>query len=191
MPMSNFRVCSGDSIYLDNFSSSLQASTTFKWSANNTTTGIAPLGVGAISFISDNPSLLDRMSRVSIFPVVGQCVGTAETFDITVTGTAQIDTTLIQLKETVCSESVLKIDLNGLAPGTSFKWENDNPSIGLPANGEGSINFNTMLNATGMNQLAIIKVFPLQNGCVGQYKEIQITLKTTDKICSPMKVTRN
>jgi hypothetical protein len=191
MPLSNFRVCSGDSIYLDNFSSSLPDNTKFKWSANNTETGIAPEGEGGISFISSNPTLIDRMTRVSIYPVTGTCVGTAETFDITVTATAQLDTTLIQLKQTVCSEAPLKIDLNGIVPATNFKWENDNPSIGLPANGEGNINFNTIMNATGLNQVATLRILPIVNGCVGQYKEIQITLKTTDKICSPMKVTRN
>ncbi|MCF0218945.1 MAG: hypothetical protein HUK14_04110 [Muribaculaceae bacterium] len=50
---------------------------------------------------------------------------------------------------------------NVLGAGASYAWTNDNPSIGLPASGEGAICFDAV-NNTGVPQVANITVVPFK-----------------------------
>src|SRR6187549_2221731 len=67
--------------------------------------------------------------------------------------------------QTVCKDQNTDlINFTSSDPGTVFFWTNDNPSIGLPANGVGNIGSFAGINNTSVPQTATITVTPKVTG---------------------------
>jgi uncharacterized repeat protein (TIGR01451 family) len=82
--------------------------------------------------------------------------------------------------QTLCDNtSTTPILFAGGIPGTNFSWTNSNTSIGLPANGSGSIQSFNAINNFGIPIAAPIIVTPEFNGCVGQSQTFTITVIPT------------
>jgi len=66
----------------------------------------------------------------------------------------------------------------GNLPGMIFEWTNDNPSIGLPASGNGDIPSFPAINSTNTPLIATITVKPFGDGCYGDSNVFTITINT-------------
>jgi len=77
----------------------------------------------------------------------------------------------------VCNNSIVSIaNFTSSVSGTIYNWQNTNPSIGLSANGSGSIPTFTANNTTANSINAIITVTPTALGCNGVPKNFTITV---------------
>ncbi|HYG03559.1 MAG TPA: PKD-like domain-containing protein [Chryseosolibacter sp.] len=85
--------------------------------------------------------------------------------------------------QTLCNGSnTSPIVFSGTA--TTFSWANDNPSIGLAANGSGDITSFTAINGGAGNQIATIIVTPDNAGCQGTPEIFTITVEASPTIAN-------
>lgn len=131
--------------------------------AGNATLAVSPASTTAYSLVS-----------VQINPP-GGC-------STTVSGTATVTVSAVPAADAVSSINVCTGD-NVLVPaftstptGASFAWTNSNPSIGLAANGTGSIASFAGLNTGTSPNSGTITVTPTMNGCVGSDMTFTITI---------------
>ena len=112
------------------------------------------------------------------------CTGTPEQFTISITPTPTI-TSISNNAQVLCAGNpILPIQIIGSISGTIYQWSNDNPSIGLSANGNGNIASFNAINNTNLVQTANITVTPIivntgntpQDTCVGQAQTFTITV---------------
>ena len=78
-------------------------------------------------------------------------------------------------------ENTTPVNFTSPVPNTTFTWANNNPSIGLGANGNGNIASFTAATTGLLDNIANIDVIPSVNatGCVGPTESFQITIKNT------------
>lgn len=70
--------------------------------------------------------------------------------------------------QTICnSTNTTAVNFTSSVAGTTYSWVNSNPSIGLPASGNGNINVFNAINTGTTVQVATITVTPTAAGCVG------------------------
>jgi hypothetical protein len=168
------------------------AGTTFAWTNNNTSIGLAASGTGTNipAFTAVNPTTDPLVATVSITPTANTCVGTVRTFKYTVNPTPAVN---FILSTEACANSLTKdIIFGGPVLGTTYSWTNTNATIGLPASGNGNIAPFTALNTGTTTQVGNITVTPTANTCVGPSKMFSIAVHpiptlssatTTSPIC--------
>lgn len=108
-----------------------------------------------------------------------------------VTNTWQVTTTYVALpsinpigNQVVCAgTSTTATSFTGNA--TTYSWTNDNPTIGLPASGNGNINAFTATNTTTSPITATITVTPFNNPCSGPPTTFTITVNPSPTVTNP------
>ncbi|MGB2173381.1 MAG: PKD-like domain-containing protein [Flavobacteriaceae bacterium] len=192
-PISSEVVCNGDSFTPIAFSTSnTSGTTTYSWTNDNTSIGLAPTGSTDIAaFTATNITTIPQVATIVVTPTYtfnGQvCSGSPETFQLTVNPSAQVNQPTSQI---LCEgELVSNIDFDTLNTGgtTTYDWTNDNVTIGLSASsGSGDISSFTALNSTGIPQVANIIVTPtFTNGsvtCTGASKSFTITVNPSAQV---------
>ena len=78
------------------------------------------------------------------------------------------------------------IAVSGPVPGTTFNWVNNNPAIGLGANGTGNIPSFTTNNSTTAPISALITVTQSANGCNGPPTTFTITVNPAPVLNTPL-----
>jgi len=139
--------------------------TTYAWTNDNATIGLAASGSGNIaSFTAINTGLLlPEIANITVTPTANGCDGATQSFSITVLPGSAINGVSDQ---TVCDgASTSAVAFSGGLPGTTFSWTNDNTSTGLPASGNGDIDSFTATNTGTVAQTSTITVTPLGSGC--------------------------
>ncbi|OQP61135.1 mucin 2, oligomeric mucus/gel-forming [Niastella vici] len=120
-----------------------------------------------------SPSLNNNATTTYTFaPDTGQCAS-ATTFTVQVDPLpALIDIT----RDTTIYDGTVLASYNFTVnnPGGSIKWNNSNPSIGLPASGTGSLPSFTATNMADTPYTAIITTIPFSNGCAGVSQSFKI-----------------
>lgn len=151
--------------------------TTYNWTNSNPTIGLPASGSGNIaSFIADNAGTTTQTATITVTPSGGPCNGPTTSFTITVYPIPNVNTVADQ---TLCGSALTtNVVLSGGVSGTTYSWTNSNTSIGLPANGSGSIAPFTAINNGTAPQTAIITVIPTVNGCNGAGMSFTITVNT-------------
>lgn len=192
-PISSEVVCNGGSFDLIEFSTSnTSGTTTYSWTNDNTSIGLAASGSTDIAaFTATNISTIPQVATIVVTPTYtfnGQvCSGSPETFQLTVNPSAQVNqpTPLILCE----GELVPDIEFDTLNTGgtTTYDWTNDNVNIGLSdPNGSGDIGSFIALNSTGIPQTANITVTPtFTNGlvsCSGTPKSFTITVNPSAQV---------
>ncbi|MCX6270458.1 MAG: gliding motility-associated C-terminal domain-containing protein [Bacteroidetes bacterium] len=154
------------------------AGTVFHWANNNSSIGLADSGTGDIpAFVTTNTGTSIVTATTTITPVANGCEGLPVSFTITVYPTPTVN---LVAEQTVCNQSnTIPITLSGPVAGTTFSWTNNDPSIGLPASGNGDIPEFTAANATFVNVTATITVSPSANGCTGTSLPFTFTIYPT------------
>jgi gliding motility-associated-like protein len=152
-------VCSGLQTTQINF---VGTGTSYSWTNNNPSIGLAAAGTGLISpFTAVNNTNAPLVATITVTPIYSNqlvdCQGTPVSFTITVNPTPAVNDPIDQV---VCNNtSTTAISFTGT--GTSYSWTNSTPSIGLPINGIGNISSFTATNGTAGQLNGVITVTPL------------------------------
>ncbi|SHL12754.1 gliding motility-associated C-terminal domain-containing protein [Chitinophaga jiangningensis] len=157
------------------FSSPL-GGTTYQWTNNNTSIGLAASGTGNISsFTLKNAGTVNNVATITVVPLYKGCAGTPQSFTITARPVPSVNALTPQV---LCTGAPTQpIVLSSSVAGTIFSWTNDNPAIGLPAAGTGDIPVFTATNLQAVPVVANIVVVPSANGCTGPQQITTITVK--------------
>lgn len=137
-------------------------SSSYTWTNNNTSIGLAASGVDSIpAFTTTNTTNAPSIATITVTlnnPPIG-CIDTIRTYTITVNPDPIVDTIA---PISLCNEEQSAVvSFTSSASGTLYKWTNDNPNIGLAASGIGDIPSFTASNNTNTPQLANVTVTPL------------------------------
>ncbi|MBP2281685.1 gliding motility-associated-like protein [Flavobacterium sp. CG_23.5] len=156
--------------------SSSSALTTFSWSNNAPSIGLAASGTGNIpAFTATNAGISPVVATITVTPsnALG-CNGIPKTFTITVNPTP---TPLVLTNQEYCNGvATSPIIFSNNVSGTTYTWINSNVAIGLAANGTGNIPAFTPKNTSGNPITATISVTPKANGCTGTWQDFTITV---------------
>jgi hypothetical protein len=162
-PITNQTLCAGSTTTAVNFTGTVGA--TYSWSNSNTAIGLTASGTGNIaSFTTTNAGSTAISGTISVTPTLNGCVGTPQTFTITVNPIPVVNAVTSQ---TVCAgQSFTAVNFTGTA-GSTYSWENTNTTIGLAASGSGNIGAFTGTNTGTTAIQGTVSVTPTLNGCVG------------------------
>ncbi|MGO4819444.1 PKD domain-containing protein [Flavobacterium sp. W22_SRS_FP1] len=155
--------------------------TTFDWTNDTPSIGLAAVGSGNIaSFTATNTMLISVTATITVSPKANGCLGTPKTFTITVNPSPTMD---LPLSQTICNgQSSTAILFSGAIPSTVYKWTNSNPTIGIGATGTGDIPAFTAIN-NGTNPIvANFTVTPSLNGCIGATRPFTITINPSPAV---------
>jgi gliding motility-associated-like protein len=176
-------LCAGETSTLINFSGNVSG-TTYNWSSNSTSIGMAASGSNSItSFTAINTGLTPVIATVTVTPTANSCTGLSKTFKITVNPRPNVNSITNLVKCNGIASGT--IPFTGSVNGTTFDWTNDTPSIGLAASGSGSIPSFTTTNTGITPVIATITVTPKANGCLGTPTTFTITVNPTPTVDLP------
>ena len=164
--------------------------TSYSWTNSTSSIGIPFAGVGNIpSFTAINGLTAPIIATLTVTPdftggSVG-CSGATQTFTITINPTPVVNDLPDQI---VCNgSSTAALPFTGT--GTAYSWLNTTPSIGLSANGSGTIGAFITSNISSSPVNAIVTVTPqFANAgltCSGSVQTIGITVNPTPTVNDP------
>jgi len=167
-------LCNGASTTAVTFTGS-GVGTTYNWTNSNPSIGLPATGSGNIgSFTAINTGTTAQTATITVSPLGSGCSGANTTFTITVNPTPTVNGIADQ---TLCGNtSTTNVVMSGGVGGVTYNWTNSNPSIGLPASGDGTIAPFTAINNGTTPQTATITVTPTANGCSGTTTSFTITV---------------
>ena len=186
-------VCNGAQVAAINFTGP-STGTTYVWSNNNPSIGLAASGTGNIAnftAINNGNTPITATVTVTAQYVNGTqiCTGNAETFTITVNPTPNV---VDPANQNLCvGNQSLPVLFTGNVSGTTYAWTNNNPSVGLPASGTGNI-----ASITGQNpgQTPIVATISVQAQysnagqlCLGNTETFTITVNPQPQVTAPTK----
>ncbi|RYD59566.1 MAG: T9SS type A sorting domain-containing protein [Sphingobacteriales bacterium] len=178
--ITNQVVCNGDMTDPINFTGFV-GSTTYSWTNNNASIGLAASGTGDIAaFTATNTTTTPVTATITVVPTANGCAGTSKTFTIRVNPTPTINAVADLARCNGASTGT--ISFSGSVSGTTYAWVNNNISIGLPAGGTGNISSFAVTNATNAPATATISVTPTANSCSGASDNFTITVNPTPTV---------
>jgi hypothetical protein len=173
-------------------------STTYSWTNTETGIGLAASGSDSIpSFLATNTGTSQLSGNITVSPTyynggVG-CPGSSEGFTLTINPAGQADN---QSDVIYCNgEVTTQIDFttSNSDGSTSYSWTNDNPLIGLPANGNNFVQSFTATNGGTEQDTALITVTPTySNGgesCDGPEMTFMILVNPSGQVYDPIDTT--
>src|SRR5205814_239629 len=142
--------------------------TTYSWTNDNTSIGLAAPGTGNISvFTVVNSGSSPLVATIVATPTFNNgsvdCTGSSKTFNITVNPTAQVNQPTSQVVCRGSSTTLLTFGTANSGGIMSYSWTNNNPSIGLAASGNGDISSFAATNSGTTPAIATIVVTPTFN----------------------------
>ncbi len=175
--VANQTLCNGSATTAVTFSGPV-AGTTYSWTNNTTSIGLAGSGNGNIpSFTAANTTNAPVTATITVTPSANGCTGAPITFTITVNPTPTVN---VVANQTLCNGSpTTAISFSSPVSGTTYAWTNNTTSIGLAASGNGDITSFTATNTTNAPITATITVTPTANGCPGPVRTFTITVNPT------------
>ncbi|QBN17794.1 PKD-like domain-containing protein [Flavobacterium nackdongense] len=179
-PISSIIRCNGSATGLINFTGTVSG-TSFEWTNDNTSIGLAASGSGNIaSFTAINGGASPQIANITVTPKANGCTGTVRTFTITVNPSPTVD---LPSNQTVCNgQQTTAVAFTGSLINTLYNWTNNNTSIGLGASGVGDIPAFTALNNGTNPVVATITVTPILNGCTGTARNFTITVNPSPAV---------
>ena len=183
LPVAPLIACNAANIAEIVFSSTI-AGTTYRWTNNNTTIGLAAGGSGNIaSFNAVNTSYAPVIATITVIPTANGADGLPVDFTITVNPTADV---IAPASQVFCNrETTSEISFQSNVAGTTYSWTNNNTTIGLAANGTGPIPAFTTSNTSTTPLIATITVTPMANGCTGLPVSFTLTVNPTPDVIQP------
>jgi gliding motility-associated-like protein len=161
--LSNQTICSGNSSALISFSSNLTG-TQYSWINSNLTIGLGTSGSGnsIAPFTTSNTNSQPSQSIISVTPSLvtnsQTCTGTPVAATITVNPIPVMNPIS---NPSFCHGSAASVLLSSsINSGMTYNWTNSNTTIGLGANGIGSLSF-TAQNNTSLAASGQINVTPI------------------------------
>ena len=167
---------------------------TYTWTNDQISIGLAASGTGDIaSFTATNSGTAPVVATIVVTPHFENgtvtCDGPAKTFTITVNPAAEVNQ---PTSEVVCNNAPTAA-ITFTTPNTggtiTYTWTNEQPTIGLAANGIGDIPSFTAINGGTAPVVATIVVTPhFENGavtCDGPPKTFTITVNPAAEVNQP------
>ncbi|RYZ24619.1 MAG: T9SS type A sorting domain-containing protein [Chitinophagaceae bacterium] len=156
----NQTICAGSGTTAVNFSGSLNG-TSYSWTNNNTSIGLAASGSGTInSFTATNAGTTQQVAAITVTPFADGCAGSPASFTISVN---PLPTVNAVSNQAVCNgATTAAVAFTGNLSGTNYSWSNSNPAIGLAANGSGNIPAFTATNNTSAPISGTVTVTPVR-----------------------------
>ncbi len=183
---SNQVVCNNSNTLPVSFSTTnTGGTTTYSWTNNNTSIGLAASGTGNIAtFVVSDNGTVPVVATVAVTPTYTNggvsCTGTAKSFTITVNPSAQVNQPPSQALCYNTSTAAIVFGTNNSGGTTTYAWTNSAPSIGLAATGTGNIAAFTAINPGTSPVVATIVVVPTFTyagvSCSGTGKTFTITV---------------
>lgn len=181
-PIADQEICNNSNTATVTFTGSV-VGTTYNWTNDNTSIGLAANGSGDIaSFTATNAGIINEVATIEVTPEANGCTGSSETFTITVNPTPVADNITDQI---VCNGNAtdqVVFSSNVVAYPNTFDWVNDTPSIGLASSGTGNISPFSAVNNGTAPVVAQITVTPTANGCTGVDEVFTITVNPTPTV---------
>lgn len=173
--IANQTVCNGAVTEDVEFSSNMAAST-YSWTSNDSTIGIADHGwVNIPGFTVTNNTTAPVTATFNVVASVNSCASAPTSFTITVKP-SPVANNLTNVM--VCNGAMTSpINFTSATPGATYSWTNDNTSIGITGTGSGNIAPFTASNLSNDNMVANINVTATANGCTGTAQPFSITVK--------------
>lgn len=167
-------LCAGATTSAVSFTGAI-AGTQFAWTNSLTSIGLPASGSGNIAaFTAMNSGTSTASARLVVSPMLNGCTGTPDTFAIQVKPVPVISAVADQ---TLCAGTTTQpVVFNTNLSGSIFTWVNNNPLIGLPASGTGSIAAFVGQNTGNTPVSARIVATPSFNGCVGATESFDIVV---------------
>ncbi len=180
-------VCAGDNVPASAFAST-PTGASFSWTNNNTGTGLGASGNNNTpSFTATNAGTTAIVSTVTVTPAFGSCVGTPQSYTITVNPVPVINPVA---DVTACEGDNVAGSAFGSTPaGATFSWTNSNTSIGLGASGTNDYAAFTAGNPGTGSITATITVNATLAGCDATPETYTITIGQTPTMTTPTNVT--
>ena len=145
----NLTVCNGDAIATIDFTGDVPG-TVFNWVNNTPSIGLATSGTDDIAGFNGLNSGTDPVTAtITVTPSVGTCVGSSETFTITVNPAPLAEFSIPD--QTICSgQTSAPVTLSTATPNATINWTATIPSgiNGADATGTTSIDAQTLTNTT-------------------------------------------
>jgi PKD-like domain len=166
-------ICHNANTTAVNFTGSSVTGTTYSWTNDNTTIGLAASGTGNItSFTGTNTGTTNSVATITVTPTANGCTGSSQVFTITV---KPLPTVTDPSDQTVLSAGTVAATTFSGTSGATFNWTNNNTATGLAASGTGNITSFTAATVT-TTQVSTITVTPTLNGCTGTPQTFTITV---------------
>ena len=168
-------LCSGTATITTIVFASQVAGTTYTWSNNSPSIGLASNGTGDIaSFVASNVGTYSDTAVISVTPTANGCVGPDLSFMFIVNPIPTVDPLL---DEVLChNTSTAAVLFSNSVVSTTYGWTNSSSNIGLPASGSGDIASFTALNPGISPETGTIVITPTALGCVGITDSLTITV---------------
>ncbi|MBK8608710.1 MAG: hypothetical protein IPL84_01830 [Chitinophagaceae bacterium] len=163
----------------------LPPGTTYSWTNNNTSIGLAASGTGNIpSFVATNATATVQTATITVTSNSTGCGGTTVSFTITVQPTPTVNQ---PANQTLCAgNTTVAVPFSGAVTGTVYTWTNNNTTIGLGASGIGTVPAFVAINATLSPITATITVTPTYTNagitCTGASRSFTITVNPLPNI---------
>ena len=185
-------VCNGGSTTLVDFTSNnLGGTTSYTWTNNTTSIGLAASGSGNISsFTAANTGSAPVVATITVTPHFENglvtCDGLAQTFTFTVNPSGQVNDPGDQVVCNGASTSAVTFSTNNTVGSTTYTWTNTNTSIGIGASGTGNLPVFTAINTGNAPVVASFDVtatFTYEGvSCVGLSQTFTITVNPTGQM---------
>jgi gliding motility-associated-like protein len=175
--------CGATSTNLIQFQGSTVPGTIYQWTNNNTSIGIAGIGIGNIApFSAVNSTNIPNSALITVTPFSNGCNGTSIQFNVVIKSTPEVQAELDQI---LCAGNATKaIKFTGSKiTNTQYNWVANNSLTGIPAGaGNDSIpSFISINNSDNILSNSII-VTPFTNGCSGTPITFNYVVNPTPKI---------
>ncbi|MBN9484006.1 MAG: hypothetical protein BGO70_03220 [Bacteroidetes bacterium 43-93] len=184
--VANQVLCNNSSTSAVNFAGSVTG-TSFAWTNNTTSIGLAASGSGNIaSFLATNITTAPVVATVTVTPTANSCVGNTGTFTYTVNPTPKLSTTLTPAP--ICNNDLFTYLPASATTGTSFSWSRAAiTGISNPA-ANGVNDPNESLENTTADPISVIYTYTLDaNGCTNT-QDVTVIVNPTPKLSSPLVV---
>jgi len=171
-------VCNGANTMAVSFGGPVSG-TTYTWSNNNTSVGLANSGTGNIgAFPATNAGNTIATAVITVTPAANGCEGTDNSFEYIVNPTPNVTGT--PTSQDVCNGlASAPITFSSNVSGTTFNWTNNAPGIGLGSLGSGNIATFTAVNITTTPETGVITVVPTAAYCAGAAETFTVTVNPT------------
>lgn len=184
-------LCNNQSANFGFSSPTLGGSITYRWVNDNPLIGLSPSGEGStVGFIASNTGTKPVTANIKVTPSYaygGQvCDGPSKTFKLIVNPSGQVNKLLNQVLCNGQPTGFIEFTTNRTGGQTSYLWTSDNTTIGIPANGIGSIPSFLAVNNGSMPEVANITVTPLytfqDQTCTGTPEMVSITVNPAGQV---------
>ena len=134
------------------------------------------------AFISSQ-NAAQEVANIVVTPSLNGCVGTSETFTLTVKPTPSVIAT--PSNQIVCGSTTIAATTFTSLGGATLNWVNNTTSTGLSASGMGDIP-SFAANNVSNQEISTIAVTPVLNGCTGTPVDFNLTVRPVPTVADPV-----